>query len=270
MKKAQNDIVEKVKLVDVIIEVLDARAPFSSRNEFFKSIANNKPHLIILNKSDLAALPDVNELQELKITPDDIILVCSCNEKASYSKICNSIAKLGQYKQEKYLKKGMKPQPIRALIYGIPNVGKSSLINLLAKRKAAGVANTPGFTRGDQWIKVNENFNLLDTPGVLPSKYNDDQVSLKLAVLGSMKETILPIHELTEYIFNYVKKVDINILNNFFKISLEDSSSYNDFIEKTCRSLLFLQKNNEIDTQRCEKYILKSFQNSEILKVYLD
>ena len=270
MKRAQNEIVEKIKLVDVIIEVLDARAPFSSRNEFFKSLGTNKPHLILLNKSDLAAKPEQNSFEELKITDKDIILNISCEEKATYSKVCNAINKLAEDKNAKYIAKGMKPQAVRALIYGIPNVGKSSLINVLAKRKAAGVRNTPGFTRGEQWIKVNENFILLDTPGVLPSKYEDELVSLKLAVLGSMKDSIVPIHELTSYIFNYMKNVDISTVNEFFKIDINKDTNYEEFVEKVCRSLLFLNKNNEIDVSRCETFVLKKFQNSEIMKVYLD
>jgi ribosome biogenesis GTPase A len=270
MKKAQNEIETKVKLVDVVIEVLDARAPFSSRNKFFNKLAINKPHLIVLNKADLAAVPALKTFDSLKITPDDLIISCSCNDKSAYKKICDGIKLLGEKKNAKFEARGMKKQAIRALIFGIPNVGKSSLINILAKKKIVGVANTPGFTRGEQWIKVNDDFNLLDTPGILPSRFDEPDTSLKLAVLGSIPEDILPLHTLDEYIFNILKFKYLCETNTFFKVTIENETNYQDFLDKVARANLFLLKNNEIDINRTEQYILKYFQNGKICKVFID
>ena len=270
MKKAQEALVDKIKIVDVVIEILDARAPFSSRNPFLEKLAINKPRLIILNKSDLAERLSEDKIAELKNSPLDLVVYLNAHNSKSYSEISKSIEALGKTKNDKYFAKGMKRQPIRAVIVGIPNVGKSTIINLLSKSNKAGVANTPGFTKGQQWIKVNESFELLDTPGILPSKYDDKEVSKKLALIGAIKEETLPLSFLCEELINILKTKYLNNLNNHFDIKFASEDEYSAILTKIAFKMGFISKNNEPNIDRCEKYLLKVFKNGELGKVMID
>ena len=165
MSKALNEIENKVKLVDVIIELFDARAPLSSINEYLGKITQNKKKLIVLTKTDLADPLQTKKWLEALSQQFDAITSLDLKSNNAEAVLSKNVIALGKDKWAKEMAKGMKPQPIRAMIIGIPNVGKSSLINRLAKRKAAGVQNKPGYTRGEQWIKVNKDFLLLDKIG---------------------------------------------------------------------------------------------------------
>ena len=185
MNKALNEVENKVKLVDVIIELFDARAPLSSINENLEKLTVNKKKLIVLTKTDLADAEQNKKWAAVFKEKYDQVLCLDLKKNNAEILLSKAVIELGKDKWAKEMKKGMKPQPIRTMIIGIPNVGKSSLINRLAKRKAAGVQNKPGYTRGEQWIKVNKDFLLLDTPGILPMSY------LKLPVLIFAKSLCL-------------------------------------------------------------------------------
>lgn len=206
MKKAQNDIEERIKIVDLVIELLDARIPFSSRNPILFKLSQNKKRLVVLTKNDLAD-PKITEkwISHFKNEGFETIFA-DLNKDKDIKNIIKSAEKLGEEKNNKLVAKGMKAQPIRAMIIGIPNVGKSTLINKIAKRNAASVQNKPGHTKAQQWIKVSDRFQLLDTPGILPSNYEDKNVALNLALVGSINEEILPLDELANYSFNYLKE----------------------------------------------------------------
>ena len=171
MKKAQIDIQEKVKVVDLVIELLDARIPLSSRNPTLFNLTQNKNRLVVLTKADLAD-PQVTKswVEYFKNAGFEAIFVDLANEK-DVKTIIKTAEKCSENRNQKLIAKGMKPQPIRAMVIGIPNVGKSTLINKIAKRNAASVENKPGHTKAQQWIKVSDKFQLLDTPGILPSNY---------------------------------------------------------------------------------------------------
>ena len=218
MNKAMNEMKEKVSLVDIVLIVLDARAPFSSFNKNLNSIINNKRKIAVFSKYDLCDKDFfMQQIEQIKNKFDDVIYIDILNP-SSKKLICNSINKVGEYKRQKERARGMKPQPIRVMVIGIPNVGKSSLINRLGSKKLAGVANRPAFTRGDKWINVKD-FILLDTPGVLPMSYEDKKVATILALLGSIKEDILPSTDLTIYLLDYFKKYYPNILLNRYGIN---------------------------------------------------
>ena len=167
MNKALHEVEEKIKMMDVIIELLDARAPLSSVNERLEKATQHKKKLFLISKADLADETQTKLWVKYFANQDSEVLVVNLTDKNCYNSIANAVIRLGKSKWAKEMARGMKPQPIRTMIIGIPNVGKSSLINLLAKRKAAGVQNKPGYTRGEQWIRVNKDFMLLDTPGGL-------------------------------------------------------------------------------------------------------
>ena len=195
MSKALNQISERIKVIDIVIEVVDARAPLSSRNPELKRIIGNKPTLVLLNKKDLAE-DELTKFWINKLTfPTSAALAIEAN-KVNYDLIKSYCAKLLKEKFEKEKAKGLRPRAIRALIVGIPNVGKSTLINRLAKRKATNVENRPGVTKSQQLIKIDKDFELLDTPGVLWHNFEDKTVGVKLALISAIRQSILPNEDL--------------------------------------------------------------------------
>ena len=206
MKKAQIEVQERLKLVDVIVELLDARIPVSSRNEVLYKMTKDKTRLVILTKTDLADKKEtvkwINSYEKQGFSA----IFTDLNKQSDVKNIIKSVEKLGENKNQKYVAKGMKPQPVRAMIIGIPNVGKSTLINKISGRHAASVQNKPGHTKAQQWIKVSNQFELLDTPGILPPSYKDPNDAVNLALVGSINSEILPIERLAKIAFNYIKE----------------------------------------------------------------
>lgn len=267
MKKALNEIEAKIKLVDVIIEILDARAPLSSINPEFEKRTSNKKKLIVVSKSDLA---DPNETKKWEICLKNrcnSLLILNLTDPRATKIISDEVQKLGEEKHQKEKAKGMKPQPIKAMIIGVPNVGKSSLINRIAKRNAAGVQNKPGYTRGEQYIKVNKDFILLDTPGVLPMNYEDKEHAINLALIGSIREEILPNDELVKYLLKYLKKHYPNALKERFDIDdLSDPIQVSELVAKK-RGLL---TGGEYDLSRADFLILKEFKEGKLGRITLE
>ena len=268
MNKALNEVENKVKLVDVIIELLDARAPISSINENLEKLIQNKKKIIVLTKIDLAD-PEATKqwVEELK-KKYDCILTLDLKNNSAEAILSKAVIALGKDKWAKEMAKGMKPQPIRTMIVGIPNVGKSSLINRLAKRKAAGVQNKPGFTRGEQWIKVNKDFLLLDTPGILPMSYENQKKAANLALIGAIREDILPNEELGERLLEYLRNQYPSALNERFGIlAIEDRIKVlNQIAEK--RKLVDSVGQN--DLIRAEALLLKEFKDGLLGKITLE
>lgn len=228
MKKAQNDIQDKLKLVDVIVELLDARIPLSSRNQVLYKMSKGKTRLVVLTKKDLADFDCTTMWADYFKSQGFSVVFADLNNENDVKNIVHHIEELGSVKNAKYVAKGMKPQPVRAMIIGIPNVGKSTLINKISGRKAASVENKPGHTKAQQWIKVSEKFELLDTPGVLQPSYQDGKNAINLALIGSMNENILPNDELATIAFifmlqNYKKQL-VNRYNYLdFEANVEDN-----------------------------------------------
>lgn len=268
MNKALNEVENKVKLVDVIIELLDARAPISSINENLEKLIQNKKKIIVLTKIDLAD-PEATKMwvDELK-KKYDCILTLDLKNNSAEAILSKAVINLGKDKWAKEMAKGMKPQPIRTMIIGIPNVGKSSLINRLAKRKAAGVQNKPGYTRGEQWIKVNKDFLLLDTPGILPMSYENQKKAANLALIGAIREDILPNEELGERLLEYFRNQYPSALNERFGIStIEDRIKVlNQIAEK--RKLVDSVGQN--DLVRAEALLLKEFKDGLLGRITLE
>lgn len=268
MNKALNEVENKVKLVDVIIELLDARAPISSINENLEKLIQNKKKIIVLTKIDLAD-PEATKtwVEELK-KKYDIILTLDLKNNSAESILSKAVISLGKDKWAKEMAKGMKPQPIRTMIIGIPNVGKSSLINRLAKRKAAGVQNKPGYTRGEQWIKVNKDFLLLDTPGILPMSYENQKKAANLALIGAIREDILPNEQLGELLLAYLRNQYPSALFERFAIeSIEDRIKVlNQIAEK--RKLVDSVGQN--DLIRAEALLLKEFKDGLLGRITLE
>lgn len=267
MKKALNEIEAKIKLVDVIIEILDARAPLSSINPEFEKRTSNKKKLIVVSKSDLADPIETKKWEICLKNRCNSLLILNLTDPRATKIISDEVQKLGEEKHQKEKAKGMKPQPIKAMIIGVPNVGKSSLINRIAKRNAAGVQNKPGYTRGEQYIKVNKDFILLDTPGVLPMNYEDKEHAINLALIGSIREEILPNDELVKYLLKYLKKHYPNALKERFDVDdLTDPIQVSELVAKK-RGLL---TGGEYDLSRADFLILKEFKEGKLGHITLE
>ena len=268
MNKALNEVENKVKLVDVVIELLDARAPLSSINENLEKLIQNKKKLIVLTKADLADPEATKEWVNFFKNKYDSVLTLDLKKSGAENILSKAVINLGKDKWAKEKAKGMKPQPIRAMIIGIPNVGKSSLINRIAKRKAAGVQNKPGFTRGEQWIKVNQDFLLLDTPGILPMSYENQKKAANLALIGSIREDILPNEVLGEALLAYLRNQYPSALSSRFGI--EEIGDRLVVLNAISEKRKLVDGKGQNDLIRSETLLLKEFKDGLLGQITLE
>ena len=205
MAKARREVEEKLKLVDFVMELVDARAPLSSQNPMLQQVLQQKSKMVVLMKKDLADARQTEKwiahLREKKIPA----IAVDVNNKADIKNVSQMAKELGQAKMDKLLKKGIKPRAARAMIVGIPNVGKSTLINRLANKKIAKTGDRPGITKQQLWIKVKKDFELLDTPGILWPKFEEEAVGYRLAAIGTIKDQLLSLQDITAFVINYMQ-----------------------------------------------------------------
>lgn len=199
MAKARREVTEKLKLVDIIFELIDARLPLSSRNPMIDEVINQKPRLLILNKADMADEQETRKWVDYFAQRGHKAVAINSLEGKGLQQVTKAAQEILKEKFDRMKAKGMKPRAIRAMIVGIPNVGKSTLINRLAKKNIAKTGNTPGVTKAQQWIKVGKELELLDTPGILWPKFEDQEVGFKLALTGAIKDTITNMEDLAVY-----------------------------------------------------------------------
>lgn len=224
MAKARREITEKLSLVDIIFELVDARLPLSSRNPMIDEIVQHKPRLVILNKADMADSNKTALWLEYFSKKGMKAVAVNSQEGKGLNQITAAAKEVLFEKWEKMRSKGIRPRAIRAMIIGIPNVGKSTLINRIAKKNIAKTGNTPGVTKSQQWIKLNKEIELLDTPGILWPKFEDIEIGLKLAISGAIKDSILNLHDIAVYGLQFLEKEYPNRLLENYKM---DSVSEN-------------------------------------------
>ena len=265
MKKAQIEVQERLKLVDVIVELLDARIPVSSRNEVLYKITKDKLRLVVLTKTDLADQKETQKWINSFKNQGFSAIFADLNNPADVKNIIKEVEKLGENKNQKYIAKGMKPQPVRAMIIGIPNVGKSTLINKISGRHAASVQNKPGHTKAQQWIKVSNKFELLDTPGILPPSYDDPKKAANLALVGSVNAEILPNEELAKQAFDYVKENYPEYLKTRFEY-LDLNKDDNACFEEIAYKRGYFSKGGQ-DIEKAYKVFLNEVKNGLLGKI---
>ena len=265
MKKAQIEVREKLKLVDVIVELLDARIPLSSRNEVLYKITKDKLRLVVLTKTDLADQKETQKWINFFKNQGFSAIFADLNNTTDVKNIIKEVERLGENKNQKYIAKGMKPQPVRAMIIGIPNVGKSTLINKISGRHAASVQNKPGHTKAQQWIKVSNKFELLDTPGILPPSYDDPKKAINLALVGSVNAEILPNDELAKIAFGFVKTYYPEYLKARFEY-LDLSKSNDECFEEIAYKRGYFTKGGQ-DIEKAYKVFLNEVKNGLLGKI---
>ena len=268
MTKAKRAMQEDIKLIDVIIELVDSRVPFSSTNPDIDTLANGKSRILLMNKYDLAdkAVSD----KWTKYYEEKGYFVATVNSKngRGVKAVNDVIQKACKEKIERDRKRGILNRPIRAMIVGIPNVGKSTFINSFAGKACAKTGNKPGVTKGKQWIRLNKNVELLDTPGILWPKFEDQQVGLNLAFIGSIKDELYNIYELSLLLLDYLIKNYPDAVADFYEI--ENSDSNNELLERIAIKRGCIKSGAEYDLDKAAKCLVDDFRNGRIGKISLE
>ncbi|CAM3132016.1 ribosome biogenesis GTPase YlqF [Streptobacillus ratti] len=274
MKKTKEMIIENLKIVDLVIEILDARIPISSKNPDIEYLAKNKLRVVVLNKTDLIDETKLKEWEKYFIFNkiSHHFLAISVEKNKNFSELRKIVNKIYDEKLEKMKKKGLRKTVVRAMIVGIPNVGKSKFINKFSNKNKAKVGNKPGFTRGKQWITVDDKFELLDTPGVLWPKFEDNIISFNLAITGSIRDDILPLEEVSNKLLDIMKKQDI-IDNLIYSYNLDE----NTLIDKTnieifelLEKRLGIHKSEKFSYELISRRLLKDFRIGKLGKFLLE
>jgi ribosome biogenesis GTPase A len=265
MKKTRELIQDNLKIVDIVIEVVDARVPISSRNPIIDDIIKNKKRIIILNKSDLSdSSANANWVKFLK-NQDNEVLLMNCITGNGVSQLL----KLLSIKQEEKNEGKVRKRPLRMMIVGVPNVGKSSLINRLMGKKSAKTGNKPGVTRGKQWLNLENDMQLLDTPGILWPKFEDPKVGLNLAFCGSIKDEILDVATLALELIKVLQAEYPELLKNRYKLT-ELGDMPLDTMEKIAEKRGFIKSGNRIDYERTGRTLMDEFRAGMIGKITLE
>ena len=279
MNKAKKQMLADLNLVELIIEIVDARCPLSSRNPDIDKMCKNKYRMVLLNKADLADKNIGNEWKKYFEDKGISVLFLNSKNKEGLRNVLPKVKEICAEKIEKNLKRGIKNQPIRAMVVGIPNVGKSTFINAFCGRNIAKTGDKPGVTKGKQWIKVNNDLELLDTPGILWPKFEDQNVGLRLALIGSINDNILIPEELAGSLLDYFRKEYPDILKKF---SIDDDLFETDISEMqfvTYESLMLdkvaayyncLKKGGAFDIVRASVRLLDDFRGGKLGKITLE
>ena len=274
MVKAQNEIKNSLKLIDIVVEVLDARIPVSSRNNNINELVKDKKRIIVLNKYDLADKVEVTKWKNYFEENGNPCILVNANVSENIANLVDEIRIQGKkIYDEKNKNKNIKINPIyRVLIVGIPNVGKSTIINKIAKRNAVVASNKPGVTRKNQWIRVGNDIELLDTPGLLMPNLSDNNAGEKLALTGNIKQEIIDIEELAYFgIKDLIEEGYFELLKIHYKLDDNDVNlEYYDILELIGKKRGCLRSGGNVDVERVSKLILDDIKNGKIGKVCLE
>ena len=268
MTKAKRAMKEDIKLIDLIIEVVDARVPLASRNPDIDELGKGKARLILLNKSDLSS-ERYNEAWTSWFKEKGYFVVkINSRSGAGIKQINGVVQEACKEKIERDKRRGIKNRPIRAMVVGIPNVGKSTFINTFAGRACAKTGNKPGVTKGKQWIRLNKGVELLDTPGILWPKFEDQQVGIRLACVGSIKDDILNMEELALWLIDYLRENYKDILADRYQITEEGSAV--EVLEQIARARGCLKKQEELDYAKASLILFDDFRSGKMGRITLE
>lgn len=270
MKKTKELLQTNLSLVDIVVEVVDSRIPLASKNPDIDKIANNKPRIIVLNKEDLADPRETGKWISYYQKQGFIAISLNANNGNGLDRLISAIDKAYEPQKEKFVAKGMLNRPPRIMIVGVPNSGKSSLINKLTGRKSAQTGDRPGVTKGKQWVRVKGNLEMLDTPGILWPKFEDERVAMLLAFTGAIKDDVLNIEEMGYQLLDYIIKYDSKLIEKRYSIEITDEDETINVMDKIALERKFIQRGKEIDYLRTGQTILNEFRAGAIGKITLE
>ncbi len=265
MTKAKRMIEENLKLIDVVVEIIDARVPISSRNPDVNKLTSNKDRVVVLNKVDLADEHITAEWADYFKSEGYTVVLANAKSGKGVKDIIKAVDIACEAKLARMKRRGIK-KPLRAMVIGIPNVGKSTVINKLIGRSSAKTGNKPGVTKGKQWLKIKNKIELLDTPGVLWPKFEDERIGINLAMIGSIKDEIVQGRALGLKIIEFLK-TNSEVLTNLSSVDSEDM--YEIFLS-IGREKNFLAKGDEIDEERTAKFLMEQFRNGKFGRFSLE
>lgn len=268
MTKAKRMMQENIKLIDLVIELLDARVPISSRNPDIDELGKNKARLILLNKSDLAEERQNDAWMEYFKAKGFAVVKVNSKKGGGMKSIQGVIQEACKEKIERDRKRGILNRPVRAMVVGIPNVGKSTFINSLAGKACAKTGNKPGVTKGKQWIRLNKNVELLDTPGILWPKFEDQKVGLHLAFIGSIKDELLNAEELAAELIRRLRVYYPGVLAE--KYGIEETENSYECLSQIAESRHCLLRGNELDTEKAALLLMDDFRNGRLGRLTME
>ncbi len=268
MTKAIRQMKEDIKLIDLVIELLDARIPISSRNPDIDSLGQNKSRLVLLNKADLADEEQNHKWIQYFKEKGIVALKINSKNKQGIKEINNAVNIACKEKIERNKKRGIINRPIRAMVVGIPNVGKSTFINAYAGRNCAKTGNKPGVTKGKQWIKLSKTLELLDTPGILWPRFDDQKIGLHLAFIGSMNDNILDVSEMAYQLIKLLNNIYPNAIKERYNIEGDEDPVQVMYQVAQVRGCKL--KGNQPDLDKTSSIIMDDFRSGKLGKITLD
>ena len=268
MTKAKRQMQEDIKLIDLVIELVDARIPLSSRNPDIDELGKNKARLIIMNKSDLSDEAKNQEWAAYFKSLGYFVVQLDARSKVGMKTVTNVVMDACKEKIERDRKRGIKNRPVRAMVVGIPNVGKSTFINSYAGKACAKTGNKPGVTKGKQWIRLNQNVELLDTPGILWPKFEDQMVGLRLALIGAIKDEILNIDELSIELIKILTQYYPGVLSE--RYSVDEAAEPVKILEGIAENRKCISKGNELDYSKAATLLIDEFRSGKLGKITLE
>lgn len=268
MTKAKRMMQENIKLIDVVIELVDARIPMSSKNPDIDDLAKNKSRIILLNKNDLAHKEKTEEWKQYFEEKGFHVAMVNSKNGNGVKSVQNIVMEACKEKIERDRKRGIKNRPIRAMIVGIPNVGKSTFINSFAGKACTKTGNKPGVTKGKQWIKLNKNVELLDTPGILWPKFEDQMVGLRLALIGSIKDEILNVSDLAIELIQFLQENYSGILQQRYEA--DETAGAVAVLEHIAEVRSCKKPGNELDIDKAAGILMEDFRSGRLGKITLE
>ncbi len=270
MTKTRRMMEENLKLVDAVCEILDARIPISSRNPDLDAICGTKPRMIILNRIDLADPAMVRLWAEYFRSQGKAVVATDCKSKKGINGFVPAVRALLSDKLQRYAEKGQVGRPLKLMIVGIPNVGKSTFINQIAGRKGAKAENRPGVTRGKQWVTVDQGLLLLDTPGILWPKFDDPEVGMRLAYTGAVKDDVLDVESLGCSLMRMLWSRYPDAIRDRYKIEMPEDAQGWELMEAAGRKRGFLVSGGDVDLERMARVLLEEYRSCKLGRFTLE
>ena len=270
MTKTRRMMEENLKLVDAVCEILDARIPISSRNPDMDSICGNKPRLVILNRIDLADPAMVRRWSDYFKSKGMAVVATDCKSKKGINGFVPAVRELLSEKLQRYAEKGQHGRPLKIMVVGIPNVGKSTFINQIAGRKGAKAENRPGVTRGKQWVTVDQGLLLLDTPGILWPKFEDPKVGIRLAYTGAVKDDVIDVESLACHLMEMLWQQYPDAVRERYKVDMPQQAEGWELLEAAGRKRGFLVSGGEVNTERMARVLLEEYRSCKLGRFTLE